>query len=211
MLRRHRTLGKFGKQKRDVIGMADKKSQKFKPRKLGIGEEIHSADNTAENFQMYTRSSVKRMKYSNDNSDSELKIIGDAEDSQQVNKQEHYQRRSNRLKNLSVDNPQFADSLNRNCFSKGRKRLHQKASEGKRVSSGKSRELNRTTSKRWQLICSTYDDWRTLVENMSGSSNKCEKDLVKLIEQNFLQTIKMMCLDKVSKCRLILTDRFMSE
>ena len=51
----------------------------------------------------------------------------------------------------------------------------------------------------WQLICSTYNEWKALADKLADSKHRCEVALSKLIAKNFLDTVREMCISKVSK------------
>jgi len=50
---------------------------------------------------------------------------------------------------------------------------------------------------RWSLECATLEDWTRLSEGFKDSKKKCEKDLYKILTENFLEIIKTFFEEKV--------------
>lgn len=52
---------------------------------------------------------------------------------------------------------------------------------------------------RWRLVCYTLDDWRTVTDKYRHSHSKCEKDLYRIIHNDFLPAIEKLFEENVKK------------
>jgi len=170
-------------------------------KKTGIGV---STVETTTNISINIRSSSRHMRrvQVNDASDLQLGhsvnvdfISSNIQNCQDINSVKHRGRKSERLKKKTHELSSLNNGSQTYC---GQLKHEQNKSCEDIVVGRHGRKKVGAESKTWQVVCSSYNDWKLLTEKLSKNEKKCEAELVELLEQNFLETIKEMCLEKVS-------------